>query len=114
MLCEKITLKIVGEKQQPGVKQIYKQNPQFTNDTYLSGDSIMNYLGKNRFDDVMTCRQYCLTSKMPPQYFHKLTTDSKQLSKESHFLHPVVAVKETHSQGGKQSYQRANVSFQYN
>ena len=102
MLCENITLLIVGEEQQPGVNQIFKSNPHFTFDIYFSGDLIMNYLGNYGYGDVMTCLWDCLTSNIPPQYFHKLKTDSKQQSKESHFLHPVVAVKETHAQGGKQ------------
>ena len=57
----------------------------------------MNYLGENGFGAVMTCLRNCLTSNIPPQYFHKLWTDYKQRSKEAHFLHHVVAVKETHA-----------------
>ena len=60
----------------------------------------------------MTCRQYFLPSNIPPQYFHKLKTDYKQQSKESRFLHPDVAVKETHAQGVKQAYQLAHFFFQ--
>ena len=60
----------------------------------------------------MTCCQDRLLSNTPPQYFHKLNTDYKQLSKEARYIHPVVAVEETHAQVGKKSYQRAHVSFQ--
>ena len=71
----------------------------------------MNYLGENGFSDVMTCRWDCLPPNIPPQYFHKLKTDSKQQSKEARFLHPIMDIKETRTKGGKQSYKRANVSF---
>ena len=73
----------------------------------------MKYLGENGFGDVMTCRRYHLPSNIPPQYFHKLKADSKQRFKEDRFLHPDVAVQETHSQGVKQAYQCAHVSFQF-
>ena len=105
MLCENITLLIVGEEQQPGVNQIFKSKPHFTFDNYFSGDLIMNYLGNNGYGDVMTCLWDCLTSNIPPQYFYKLKTDSKQQSKEARFLYPVLSVKETYVQGGKQAYQ---------
>ena len=94
------------------MKQIFKSKFHFTYDNYLSGDSIINYLGENGFVEVMTCHQDRLPSKIPPQYVHKLKTDYKQQFKEASFLHPVVAVKETHAQGGKQAHQRAYVSFQ--
>ena len=94
MLCEKITLPVVGEKQQPGVKQIFKMKPHFTYDKNFSGGSIMSYLGKSLFSDVMTCRHDCQPSNVPPQYFHRVKTDSKQLAKEDRFLLPVMAVKE--------------------
>ena len=70
----------------------------------------MNYLGENGFSAVMTCLQDCLPSKIPTQYFHKLKSDYKQQSKEDSFLHTVVDVKETHSQGGKQAYQCTTLS----
>ena len=78
MLCEKITPLLVGEEHQPGVKQRFKSKPYFTHDNYFSGGLIMNYLEKkNGFIAVMTCRQDRLPSNIPPQYFHKLKTDSK-------------------------------------
>ena len=103
MLCENITPLIVGEDQQPGVKQIFKSKPRFAYDKYFSGDSIMNYLDENRSVAVMTCRQDCIPSNITRQYFHKLETDSKQQFTEASFLHPFVAVKETYTQGVKQA-----------
>ena len=73
----------------------------------------MKYLVKNGFGSVMTCRRDCLPSQIPPQYLYKIKTYSKQRSKEARFLHTDVAVKETHAQDVKQSYQRSHVSFQY-
>ena len=72
----------------------------------------MNYLGENGFGAVMNCLWDSLESNSPPQYFHKLKTDSRQQPKEARLLHPVVALKNTHEQGGKQAYHRAHVSFQ--
>ena len=97
IVCENITPLIVGEEQQPGAKQIFKSNSRFTYDNYFSGNSIINYLGKNGFAAVMTCRRDRLLWNIPPQYFHKLKTDFKQRVKEARLLHPVVAVKETHT-----------------
>ena len=67
---------------------------------------------KNGFVDAISCLQDCLTSNIPSQCFHKLKTLYKQRSKKARFLHPDVAVKETHTQGGKPAYQLAHVSFQ--
>ena len=61
----------------------------------------------------MTCRRDHLPSNIPPQYFHKLNTDSKQQAKEARILHPVVDVKDTHAKDEKQAYQRAHISFKY-
>ena len=74
----------------------------------------MNYLGENELSAVRNCLWYHLPSNIPPQYFHKIKTDSKQRSKEYILLHTVLVVKETRTEGGQNVYQRAHVSFQSN
>ena len=60
----------------------------------------------------MNCRRYFLPSNIPPQYFHKLKTDSKKYIQESSFTTSYCGCKWTHAQGVQSAYQRAHIYFQ--
>ena len=46
---EIVTLRIEGEPEVPGMRQIFKENPHTTWDNFFTGDQIFNWLGEKGF-----------------------------------------------------------------
>ena len=95
------------------VKKLFSQKPHMTWDNYFSGEGMMNYIGKQGFGCIMTCRRDRLPAGIEGKYLHKKKTDSTDRTRAARFLEPVVAIKQFKSDKDEyEPYERVHVSFQ--
>ena len=95
------------------VKKLFSQKPHMTWNNYFSGDKMMNYIGKQGFGCIMTCRRDRLPEEIDGKYLHKKKTESNDRSRVARFFEPVVAVRKFHSDKNEyEDYERVHVSFQ--
>lgn len=73
------------DEEEGETKNLYSCHPPFTWDNYFSGDQIMDYVGGQGFDLMMTCMRDRLPKEVPLTYFHKEKMDSTQ-KKVARFL----------------------------
>ena len=105
MMClNKLNKMVIGND--GNNKKIFKQKPHITWDNFFSGDTILDWIGRQGFGTTMTCRRDRLPSDIKGMYLHKKKTDTSPRTKVARFMNPIVAVKTN------ETYQRVHVSFQ--
>ena len=52
-------------------RKIFREHPHSTWENYFSGGQIMNWIGRNGFEDTMMCRKYQLSGDIEGGYPHK-------------------------------------------
>jgi hypothetical protein len=73
-LIKMLELMVLGEPQNPSVRQIFSEKPHLTCDNYFSGDEVMDYLGEKGFSATMTCQRNRLPKGVDNCYLHKEKT----------------------------------------
>ena len=115
MIVDHLKPLIVGNPQHPTDKrkQIFSEHPHLCADNHFSGDNVMDYLGKNGFKGMFTCRRDRLPNDCPNCYFHYDKIQVSPESKVARFQQPIVAAKfVAPSTSEEKSYVRAHCSFQ--
>jgi hypothetical protein len=114
-LMETIVPRIKGEREVPGIRQIFTARPHSTWDNYFSGDQIFDWLGQKGFAATMTFRCDCLPSEVLKEYLHAKKTVSDTRSRAARFNEAVTAVKQTLftlEDTVRLPFKRIHVSFQ--
>ena len=74
--------------------KLWDKKPHSTWENHFSGDEIMEWMGKNGFGGLMTCRRDRLPKDVPSHYFHFHKHDSSCTpARVARFYNPITAVK---------------------
>ena len=93
ILLESLMPMIEGFDGRNGIDKIFSVPPHSTWDNYFSGDDIMNWMGRNGFSAITTCRRDRLPKGVPGHYWHKKKVIVDKRTRCARFLEPIVASK---------------------